>query len=136
MTTLFGQEHVDRYRATDGEEGYIWREGSTILLLTTTGRKTGNPTTTPLIYDLDGDDPVIVASKGGAPEHPGWYRNLQKHPEAEVQIKGETFRVRARDADGAERERLWEQMNRMWPHYAEYQTKTDRQIPVVVLERI
>jgi len=79
---------------------------------------------------------VIVASKGGAPEHPGWYRNLQKHPEAEVQIKGETFRVRARDADGAERERLWEQMNRMWPHYAEYQTKTDRQIPVVVLERI
>ena len=136
MTTLFGQEHVDRYRATDGEEGYIWREGSTILLLTTTGRKTGNPTTTPLIYDLDGDDPVIVASKGGAPEHPGWYRNLQKHSEAEVQIKGETFRVRARDADGAERERLWEQMNRMWPHYAEYQTKTDRQIPVVVLERI
>ena len=136
MTTLFGQEHVDRYRATDGEEGYLWREGSTILLLTTTGRKTGKPSTTPLIFDFDGDNPVIVASKGGAPEHPGWYRNLQKHPEAEVQIKGDTFRVRARDADGAERDRLWEQMNRMWPHYAEYQTKTDREIPVVVLERI
>ena len=136
MTTLFGQEHVDRYRATDGEEGHVWREGSTILLLTTTGRKSGNATTTPLIYDLDGDNPVIVASKGGAPEHPGWYRNLQKHPEAEVQIKGEKFRVRARDAEGGERERLWKQMNRMWPHYDEYQTKTDRQIPVVVLERI
>jgi deazaflavin-dependent oxidoreductase (nitroreductase family) len=136
MSTLFGQEHVDRYRATDGEEGHVWREGSTILLLTTTGRSTGNATTTPLIYDLDGDDPVIVASKGGAPEHPGWYRNLLKHPEAEVQIKGDRFRVRARDAEGAERDRLWEQMNRMWPHYDEYQTKTDRQIPVVVLERI
>jgi proline iminopeptidase len=134
--TLFGQEHVARYRATDGEEGHIWREGSTVLLLTTTGRKTGKESTTPLIYDLDGDHPVIVASKGGAPEHPGWYRNLQKHPEAEVQIKGETFRVRARDAEGGERDRLWEQMNRMWPHYAEYQTKTDREIPVVVLERI
>ena len=134
--TLFGQEHVDRYRATDGEEGHVWREGSTVLLLTTTGRKSGNATTTPLIYDLDGDNPVIVASKGGAPEHPGWYLNLRKHPEAEVQIKGEKFSARARDAEGAERDRLWEQMNRMWPHYDEYQTKTDRQIPVVVLERI
>src|SRR5262249_44472221 len=77
MTVLVGQEHVDRYRETDGEEGHIWREGSTILLLTTTGRRTGNETTTPLIYDLDDDgSPVIVASKGGAPEHPGWYENL------------------------------------------------------------
>jgi len=136
MTTLFGKEHVDRYRATDGDEGHIWKEGSTILLLTTTGRKTGNATTTPLIYDLDGDNPVIVASQGGAPRHPGWYRNLLKHPEAEVQIKGETFRVHARTAEGEERDRLWRQMNRMWPHYDEYQTKTDRVIPVVVLERI
>ena len=136
MTTLFGKEHVDRYRATDGDEGHIWKEGSTILLLTTTGRKTGNATTTPLIYDLDGDNPVIVASQGGAPKHPGWYRNLVKNPEAEVQIMGETFRVHARTAEGEERDRLWQQMNRMWPHYAEYQTKTDRVIPVVVLERI
>jgi proline iminopeptidase len=136
MTTLFGEEHVARYRATDGDEGHIWREGSTILLLTTTGRKTGNASTTPLIYDLDGDNPIVVASKGGAPEHPGWYRNLLKNPEAVVQIKGDVFRVRARAAEGDERERLWEQMNRMWLHYAEYQTKTDRQIPVVVLERI
>jgi proline iminopeptidase len=135
MTTLFGQDHVDRYRATDGEEGHIWREGSTILLLTTRGRKTGNPTTTPLIYDLDGDDPVIVASKGGAPEHPGWYRNILQNNHVDVQIKGEKFHAHARTAEGEERARLWKQMNQMWPHYDEYQTKTDREIPVVVLER-
>jgi len=136
VSVLFGQEHVERYQETDGEEGHIWREGSTVLLLTTTGRKTGEKTTTPLIYDLDGDNPVIVASKGGAPEHPGWYRNLAKNPEVEVQIKGERFRARARTAEGEKRERLWRQMNEMWPHYAEYQQKTDREIPVVVLERI
>ena len=134
---LFGQEHVDRYRETDGEEGHIWREGSTILLLTTTGRKTGNESTTPLIYDLDGDgNPVIVASKGGAPEHPGWYENLAKTPEVGVQIKADTFRARARVAEGEERERLWKLMNEMWPHYDEYAEKTGREIPVVVLERI
>jgi proline iminopeptidase len=137
MTVLFGQEHVDRYRETDGEEGHIWREGSTILLLTTTGRKTGNETTTPLIYDLDGDgNPVIVASKGGAPAHPGWYENLAQNPEVGVQIKGDTFHARARVAEGEERERLWRLMNEMWPHYAEYAEKTDREIPVVVLERV
>ncbi|HUZ97952.1 MAG TPA: nitroreductase family deazaflavin-dependent oxidoreductase [Gaiellaceae bacterium] len=133
--TLFGQEHVQRYQETDGEEGYLWREGSTILLLTTQGRKTGNPTTTPLIYDLDGENPVIVASKGGAPEHPGWYRNILKNPHVNVQIKGEKFHAHPRTAEGEERERLWKQMNKMWPHYDEYQTKTDREIPVVVLER-
>jgi deazaflavin-dependent oxidoreductase (nitroreductase family) len=136
MSTLFGQEHVRRYRETDGEEGYIWREGSTILLLTTTGRTTGNESTTPLIFGLDGDNPVVVASKGGAPEHPGWYRNLRKTPQVGVQIKGERFAARARDAQGEERERLWTLMNGIWPHYEEYQRKTDREIPVVVLERV
>ena len=136
MSVLFGQEHVERYQETDGAEGHEWREGSTVLLLTTRGRKTGQKTTTPLIYDLDGDNPVIVASKGGAPEHPGWYRNILKTPEVEVQIKGEKFRARARTAEGEERERLWRLMNEMWPHYAEYQEKTHREIPVVVLERI
>jgi deazaflavin-dependent oxidoreductase (nitroreductase family) len=136
MSTLFGEEHVRRYRETDGEEGYIWREGSTILLLTTTGRTTGNESTTPLIFGLDGDNPVIVASKGGAPEHPGWYRNLRKTPQVGVQIKGERFAARARDAQGEERERLWTLMNGIWPHYEEYQRKTDREIPVVVLERV
>jgi proline iminopeptidase len=135
MSDLFGEEHVRRYQETDGEEGHIWREGSTILLLTTTGRNTGKQSTTPLIYGLDGENPVIVASKGGAPEHPGWYRNLSKTPEVEVQILGERFPARARDAEGEERDRLWRQLNEIWPHYEEYQTKTDRVIPVVVLER-
>ena len=135
MSTLFGEEHVTRYRETDGAEGHIWREGSTVLLLTTTGRVSGEKHTTPLIYGLAGENPVIVASKGGAPEHPGWFRNLAKTPEAEVQILGESFAVRARVAEGEERERLWELMNTIWPHYAEYAEKTDRRIPVVVLER-
>ena len=135
MSTLFGEEHVERYQETDGEEGHVWREGSTILLLTTVGRKTENESTTPLIYGLDGDNPVIVASKGGAPEHPGWYKNLVKNPAAHVQILGEKFPVRARDAEGEERDRLWKMMNGIWTHYDEYQKKTDRQIPVVVLER-
>ena len=136
MSDLFGEEHVRRYIETDGEEGHIWREGSTILLLTTTGRKTGQQSTTPLIYSLDGENPVIVASKGGAPEHPGWYLNLSKTPEVGVQIKGDRFRARARDAEGEERERLWRRLNEIWPHYDEYQAKTTRQIPVVVLDRI
>jgi proline iminopeptidase len=135
MTTLFGQEHVRRYQETDGEEGFEWKEGSQILLLTTTGRKTGNKTTTPLIFGMDGENPVLVASQGGAPDHPGWYKNLVETPEAEVQIKGEKFAVRARDAEGEERERLWRMMNGEWRHYDAYQQKTDRRIPVVVLER-
>ncbi|MGZ4332831.1 MAG: nitroreductase family deazaflavin-dependent oxidoreductase [Gaiellaceae bacterium] len=135
MTFLFGEEHVQRYRETDGEEGHVWREGSTIVLLTTKGRKTGLDRTVPLIYDWDGGNPVIVASKGGASDHPGWFKNLVKTPEADVQILGDHFPVHAREAEGEERERLWVQMNRIWPHYAEYQAKTDRRIPVVVLER-
>jgi proline iminopeptidase len=134
-TQLFGEEHVRRYRETDGEVGHIWKEGSTILLLTTTGRSSGRETTTPLIYGLDGDTPLIVASKGGAPDHPGWFKNLVKTPEVGVQINGERFRARARVAEGEERERLWEQMNHIWPHYDEYATRTDREIPVVVLDR-
>src|SRR5207253_6373861 len=132
---LFGEEHIRRYRETNGEVGHIWRRGSKILLLTTRGRRTGKPTTTPLIYeDADGAY-VIVASKGGAPEHPGWYRNLVKAPQVEVQIKGDRFAARARTAEGEERARLWQKLNDIWPHYAEYQTKTEREIPVVVLER-
>ena len=136
MTTLFGQEHVERYQATDGKEGHDWREGSTVLLLTTTGRKSGNETTTPLIYDLDGDDPVIVASKGGAPDHPGWYKNLQANPEVEVQVGTKKIKARARTATGEERARLWQKALEFWPPYADYQNKTERQIPVVVLDPV
>ena len=134
--TLFGQEHVQRYQATDGDEGHIWREGSTILLLTTYGRNTGNPTTTPLIYDLDGDDFVIVASKGGAPEHPGWYRNILANPNVEVQVGTKKMHARARTATGEERTRLWEKSLEFWPPYADYQKKTEREIPVVVLDPV
>lgn len=132
---LFGEEHIRRYRETGGEVGHIWRGGSKILLLTTKGRTSGEPRTTPLIYESDGDDFVIVASKGGAPEHPGWYRNLAKNPEVELQVKDEVFPARARTAAGEERERLWALAARQWPDYDAYREKTDREIPVVVLER-
>jgi deazaflavin-dependent oxidoreductase (nitroreductase family) len=131
--SLYGQEHVRRYRETDGEVGYIWN-GAPALLLTTTGRRSGNPTTTPLIFGRDGENVVLVASQGGAPEHPGWYRNLVKDPRVEVQIKGDRLSGRARTAEGEERERLWRAMAEIWPHYDEYATRTDREIPVVVVE--
>ncbi len=134
-TSLFGEAHVKRYRETGGEVGHIWKEGSTVLLLTTTGRKSGEPRTAPLIYAEDDGRYVIVASKGGAPEDPGWYENLTKTPEVELQVLDEVFPAQARTASGEERERLWAKANEVWPHYAEYQTKTDREIPVVVLER-
>jgi deazaflavin-dependent oxidoreductase (nitroreductase family) len=135
-SNLFGEEHVRRYRETGGAVGHVWREGSTVLLLTTTGRRSGEPRTTPLIYAEDGDRYVIVASKGGAPEHPGWYRNLEQTPEVELQVRAEVFPARARTASGEERARLWRLANEVWPHYDEYAHKTDREIPVVVLERI
>ena len=132
---LFGEEHVQRYRDTGGEVGHRWKRGSKILLLTTKGRKSGEPRTKPLIYEEDGDSYVIVASKGGSPEHPGWYRNLRKDSNVELQVLDEVFPARARTAEGEERERLWQLVNQQWPDYDSYQTKTDREIPVVVLER-
>lgn len=133
---LFGDEHVRRYRETGGKVGHLWREGSTILLLTTTGRTTGEKRTAPLIYAEDGPRYVIIASKGGAPDNPGWYKNLEKTPEVELQVKDEVFRARARTAHGEERARLWLAANKVWPSYDEYAKKTQREIPVVVLERI
>ena len=132
---LFGDEHVRRYRETGGEVGHVWWKGSTVLLLTTKGRKTGEKRTVPLIYVKDGDRYVIVASKGGAPEHPGWYKNLAKEPQVELQVKGEVFPARARTASGEERERLWKLAALQWPDYDAYQKRTEREIPVVVLER-
>jgi deazaflavin-dependent oxidoreductase (nitroreductase family) len=131
---LFGAEHVRVYRDTAGEHGYHWR-GTTILLLTTTGRSSGEPRTTPLIHRADGEHWVIVASKGGAPEHPGWYQNLEADPQAEIQVLGELIPVRADTAEGEERERLWSLLAEVWPAYDDYQAKTDRQIPIVVLSR-
>jgi deazaflavin-dependent oxidoreductase (nitroreductase family) len=133
--SLFGDEHVARYEETDGEVGYLWN-GATCLVLRTKGRTTGELRKFPLIYGERGDDFVLVASKGGAPEHPGWYLNLLAHPDdVEVQVKGDVIPVRARTAEGAERAELWNLMLEQWPDYDGYQANTDREIPVVVLER-
>ena len=131
---LFGQEHVKRYRETDGAEGHEW-QGTTVLILTTTGRNSGAPRSTPLIYGRDGDNYVVVASKGGADEHPAWYLNLQKDPRVEVQVLAERFRARARTATPEEKLRLWQAAVERWPAYVDYQRRTEREIPVVVLER-
>jgi deazaflavin-dependent oxidoreductase (nitroreductase family) len=130
--TLLGEEHVQRYRETDGEVGYIWN-GVPTLLLTTTGRKSGQPRTTPLIYAQDGDNYLVVASKGGAPAHPQWYRNLLAEPSAEIQIRGERMNVTARTAADDEKARLWGIVSGVWPNYDVYQSRTERPIPVVVL---
>ncbi|MCW3049757.1 MAG: nitroreductase family deazaflavin-dependent oxidoreductase [Solirubrobacterales bacterium] len=131
---LFGQDHVDRYVDTDGEDGHEW-QGTTVLILTTTGRRSGEERPTPLIYQRHGDDYLVVASKGGSPEPPAWYLNLQANPEVQVQVKGDRFAARARTAQPDEKPELWQAMTAVWPAYDEYQTKTDREIPVVVLER-
>jgi deazaflavin-dependent oxidoreductase (nitroreductase family) len=130
--SLLGEEHIRRYRETDGEVGYIWN-GATALLLTTTGRKTGQPRTQPLIFASDGDDYLVVASMGGAPKHPSWYLNLVDNPDAEVQVKGDVIPVHAHTATDEEKPRLWKIVTQQWPNYDVYQTRTDREIPVVVL---
>jgi deazaflavin-dependent oxidoreductase (nitroreductase family) len=132
---MFGQEHVRRYEETDGEEGHDW-QGTSTLILTTTGRRSGERRSTPLIYQRYGDDHLVVASKGGADEPPDWYRNLEASPEVEVQVKGDRFRARARTATPDEKPDMWRTMTAAWPAYDEYQQKTEREIPVVVLERI
>ncbi|MDH6135722.1 deazaflavin-dependent oxidoreductase (nitroreductase family) [Kitasatospora sp. MAA4] len=132
---LFGSEHVRRYVETDGAEGHDW-EGTTALILTTTGRKTGKQHITPLIYQAHGEALLVVASKGGADQPPAWYLNLQANPEVQVQVLGDRFTARARTATPEEKPAMWRTMTAAWPPYDEYQTKTDREIPVVVLERV
>jgi len=134
--TLFGQEHVERYQATDGEEGHEWR-GTQTLLLTTTGRRSGEPRTTPLIYAPAGENAyTVIASKGGSDTPPAWYLNLSEDPEVEVQIMGDSFRAHARTAGPDEKPAMWETMVAEWPDYDAYQGNTTREIPVVVLERL
>jgi deazaflavin-dependent oxidoreductase (nitroreductase family) len=129
---LLGPEHVRRYQETGGEVGYMWN-GVPTLLLTTTGRRTGQDRTTPLIFGRDGDDYLVVASMGGAPRHPAWYLNLTAHPDAAIQVRAETLPVVARTAPSDEKARLWTTMTDLWPNYDVYQTRTERVIPVVVL---
>ena len=130
--TLVGAEHVRRYRETDGEVGYLWNGVST-LLLTTTGRRTGELRTSALIFGRDAEDYLVVASTGGAPRHPSWYLNLGANPRAEIQVKAEHLAVSARTASDEEKPRLWRIMTAAWPNYDAYQGRTARQIPVVVL---
>jgi deazaflavin-dependent oxidoreductase (nitroreductase family) len=133
---LYGQEHVARYLATDGAEGHDWRNGAPILILTTTGRRSGLSRSTPLIYGRDGDAYLVVGSQGGAPTAPAWYHNLEENAEVTVQVRGDRFKARARTAEGDEKTRLWKTMTSIWPDYDSYQAKTERTIPVVVLERV
>ena len=132
---LFGDEHVNRYEETDGAEGHEWERGTKILILTTTGRRSGEERKMALIYGQHGDDYLVVASKGGADQHPSWYLNLVENPEVKVQVLADKFNARARTATAEEKPELWRTMAAEWPPYDEYQQKTEREIPVVVLER-
>lgn len=130
------KDHIERYVATGGEDGHEWQPGVYTLLLTTTGRKSGEAKRTALIYQPDGAGFAVVASNGGSTGHPAWYLNLLADPSAHVQVGSEEFTAKARTATAEERPRLWALMNEVWPSYTEYQTKTDREIPVVVLDRV
>ena len=122
------------YRLTGGRVGGKAGE-MTVLLLTTTGRKTGTQRTVPLTYFEDGDAYIVVGSKGGAPKHPAWYLNLEAHPEVEVQVGNERRRLRARRASPEEADRLWPVILERAPLYGKYRAKTRREIPLVLLER-
>ena len=129
---LLGEDHIRAYRDTGGEVGYLWN-GVPTLLLTATGRRTGRELTSALIFARDGGDYLIVASMGGAPKHPMWYLNLQAHPQAKIQVKGDEFAVVARTATADEKPRLWKIVTEVWPNYDAYKARTNRDIPVVVL---
>ncbi len=138
-------EHTNRYLESGGTDGHMYQmkqpgrpEMSVpALLLTTTGRKSGEKYIFPLFYGETGDSVFVVASKGGAPEHPGWYRNILANPEVEVQVGTKKFTARARTATGEERTALWAKGLEFWPPYADYQVKAgDREIPVVVLDPV
>src|SRR5918995_7266501 len=127
--------HAGVYRATNGK--LFGRMGkSPILLLNTVGRKSGKKRTTPLLYVMDGDDFVVIASKGGAATHPAWYLNLRANPEATVEIGDREVQVEAEVADPEEKTRLWQKMVEMYPAYDDYQRKTEREIPLLLLRPV
>ena len=137
-------KHANRYIASGGAEGHMYKINvpgrgeitAPALLLTTTGRKSGDKFIFPLFYGTDGDSYFVVASKGGAPEHPGWYRNILANPDVEVQVGAKKMKARARTVTGDQRIRLWEKALEFWPPYADYQLKTEREIPVVLLDPV
>lgn len=132
-TTGWVADHLRRYLETDGEEGHLWR-GVPTLLLTTRGRRTGRLRRTPLIYGRDGDAYVVVASKGGTPEHPAWYLNLRDDPDVTIQVGPDVMAARASTVGEDRRAELWDQMAQIWPDYDRYQERTSRRIPLVRLE--
>jgi deazaflavin-dependent oxidoreductase (nitroreductase family) len=136
-------DHLRVYLESEGREGHMWDSSAVggpgllpCLVLGTKGRRTGTTRRLPLIYGTTGSSYVVVASKGGAPTHPGWYLNLVADPSVEVQVGSERFAARARSAHGDERDTLWNEMVALYPPYRDYQRKTAREIPVVVLERV
>ena len=130
--SLFGDDHVRKYEETAGTVGHDWN-GTSCLVLHTKGRKTGDTRKAPLIYGRDGDDYVVVASKGGAPDDPGWYKNLVAHPDVEIQVWGNVIPVTARTGTAADKQRVWPTMVAQWPDYDTYQAGSPRNIPVVLL---
>jgi len=133
----WARQHVHDYVATDGQHptnGHDWLKGSTVLLLTTIGHRSGKASRTPLIYGRDGDRYLIVASKGGADVAPVWYQNLVAEPRVRIQVRGDVIDGRARTATPAEKAALWPTMTTIWPDYDAYQRKTDRDIPLVIIE--
>jgi deazaflavin-dependent oxidoreductase (nitroreductase family) len=131
----FNNRLIEEFRANGGKVGGMFA-GAPLLLLTTTGAKSGQARVAPLVYTTDGDRLVVIASKGGAPTNPDWYHNLIANPEATVELGNETFPARASVMEGAERDRLFEKQAKQMPNFAEYQRSTQRRIPVVVLNRV
>ncbi len=134
------QDHIRAYVESNGQEGHIWR-GVPTLLLTTTGRKSGELRRTALIYGRDGDDYVIVASKGGAPNNPLWFENLVAHPKVTIQVDAEVFdcissTYEEHGSAGEHRQKVWDSLVAIWPGFAEYQIKTPRRIPLVRLKKV
>ncbi|GGT17822.1 nitroreductase family deazaflavin-dependent oxidoreductase [Nonomuraea spiralis] len=134
MTNSFNQQIIDEFRANEGRVGGPF-EGASLVLLTTTGAKSGRPTTTPVMYLPDGDRYVVIASNAGADNHPAWYHNLRATPTATAEVGVETFDVKADFAEGEERDALYARMVEIAPGFAEYEAKTSRRIPVVLLSR-
>jgi deazaflavin-dependent oxidoreductase (nitroreductase family) len=129
------RSHIEEYVATDGKVGQKWG-GLPTLLLTTRGRKSGKLRRTALIYGRDGDNYLIMASNGGSDSHPSWYLNLVDDPEVEIQVGADKMAGRARTATPGEKPRLWEVMSQIFPTYEDYQRKTSREIPLVIIEPV
>jgi len=126
---------IDEFRATGGKVGGHF-EGMTLFLLHTTGAKSGEPRLNPVVYLADGERYVIIASKGGAPTHPGWYHNVVAHPEVTVEVGSEKFQARVEVVQEPDRAKLYEKVSTLYPFFGEYEKKTTRVIPVLVLTRL